>query len=218
MSTLPHLLNVALHVAVGAGGLALGLVVLLTVKGGALHRRLGKIFAILGAISLMTAAIGVLFFDPLPPLISATLAFGYQFLSGLRALALKARGPGPVDFCLAIAGLGGCWALYSFMGAGTSTWPPIIGYSAIFYTSAVALYDLSRFSWARAWRQHARPLDHGLKMAGAYFAMMSAGFGNVFRGLQPWSQVGPSVLGVIVILGLATAYVRKVPGAGARVD
>ena len=210
-----HDANVALHILAGALGLLAGAVILAAPKGEKLHRRVGRVFAWIGGLALVTAAIGVVFFEPLPPLVSATLAFGYQYLSGLRALHLKAGGPGVVDALLALLGLCGCAALYFFMGPGTASWTPVIGYSAIGYTGSIALYDLSRHLWAGAWLKYVRRLDHGLKMTGAYFAMMSAGVGNVLRDMQPWSQIGPSALGVGVMTLLLLAYLAGAPGRAA---
>ena len=210
----PHILNVWVHIVAGAAALAIGAIPLLTIKGGILHRRAGIAFVSIGAVVLGTAFIGDVF-NPLAPLIAASLAAGYQYCSSLRALSLRDRGPGWVDAFLALSGLGGCSALLAFMGPGTASWTPSIGYSTIGYVAVVALYDLSRHLWRRAWIAHARPLDHGLKMTGAYFAMMSAGVGNVFRDLQPWSQVGPSMLGLVVMIALAIAYVAR-GGMGGR--
>ncbi len=184
----PHVLNVWVHVVAGATALAIGLVPLVTVKGGKLHRAIGKVFVAIAVIVLGSALIGNVFYDPPAPLIAATMAAGYQYLSSLRALALRARGPGWIDAALALAGLAGSLALLVFMGSGTKSWTPVIGYSTLGFTSAVALYDLSRHLWVKAWLKHTRPLDHGLKMTGAYFAMMSAGVGNVFRDLQPGAK------------------------------
>jgi hypothetical protein len=187
--------------------LVIGAIPLLTSKGGILHRRFGIAFVAIGTVVLMTALIGDVFFNPPAPLIAASLAAGYQFCSSLRALSLRDRGPTWIDAGLALIGLGGCAALFGFMGPGTASWTPTIGYSTIGYVALVVIYDLSRHCWWRAWVEHARPLDHGLKMTGAYFAMMSAGVGNVFRDLQPWSQVGPSMLGLVVMIVLAFVYI-----------
>lgn len=204
-----HEINVLAHISAGALALLIGLVPLLSAKGGRSHRGAGRVFVFLGSVVLTTAVVGVVFFDPLPPLIAASLAAGYQYLSSLRVLALKDRAPGVLDAALAFAALGGCAALYVFMGPGTSSWTPSIGYSTIGYVGAVAIYDLSRHFWSGVWRRQARALDHGVKMTGAYFAMMSAGVGNVFRDAQPWSQVGPSAVGVLVIVIVVVAYLRR---------
>lgn len=211
----PHMLNIWVHIAAGAVALALGAIPLLARKGGILHRRTGRAFVAVAAVVLGTALIGDVFFSPPAPLIAASLAAGYQYCSSLRALSLRERGPGWVDVLLALIGLGGCIALFAFMGPGTESWTPAIGYSTIGYVSVVALYDLSRLFWPRVWLAHVRPLDHGLKMTGAYFAMVSAGVGNVFRDFQPWSQVGPSMLGFVVMIALAFGYVSR-SGAGGK--
>lgn len=209
-----HLANVVVHVGVGALALAAGAVALLSAKGGTLHRRAGRVFTWIAAVTLVTAVIGDMLYHPPGALVAATLGFGYQYLSSLRALASKTRGPGFIDAALALAGLGGCAALFVFMGPGTASWTPAIGYSIIGFTSTLVLYDLSRYFWARTWLLHARRLDHGIKMTGAYFAMMSAGVGNIFRDFQPLSQVGPSILGLVVMLALAVAYFMGREGAG----
>lgn len=210
-----HALNVWVHIVAGAAALAIGTVPLLTLKGGNLHRRAGLVFVFVGAVVLGTALIGNALFNPPAPLVAASLAAGYQYCSSLRALSLRDRGPGWIDALLALAGLGGCGALFTFMGPGTASWTPTIGYSTIGYVAIVAIYDLSRHFWRRAWIARARPLDHGLKMTGFYFAMMSASVGNVFRDLQPWSQVGPSMLGLVVMIALTIAHVAR-RGAGGR--
>lgn len=204
-----HVLNIWTHIAAGAAALGIGSIPLLTSKGGILHRRFGIAFVAIGAVLLVTALIGNVFFNPPAPLIAASLAAGYQFCSSLRALSLRGRGPTLIDASLALIGLGGCVALFVFMGPGTASWTPAIGYSTVGYVTVLAVYDLSRHLWWRTWIRLARPLDHGLKMTGAYFAMMSAGVGNVLRDLQPWSQVGPSMLGVIIMIVLAFVYITR---------
>jgi hypothetical protein len=203
-----HPINVAIHIGAGALALAIGLAPLFSRKGSEAHRGFGRAFVAVGAVVLGTACIGNIFFDPPPPLIAATVAAGYQYVSSLRALALRESGPSWIDALIAMAGLAGAATLLVYMGSGTKSWSPAIGYSTLGFTAAIALYDLSRHFWRATWLKHARPLDHGLKMTGAYFAMMSAGVGNVFRDFQPWSQVGPSVLGVFAMAAVAFAYLR----------
>lgn len=204
-----HALNVAVHVTAGALGLFLGIVPMVSEKGGPLHRLLGQTFLPCAMLALVTATVGVVFFDPPAPLVAVTLTAGYQFVGGLRSLRLRDRGPGLFDALLAVACLAACAWLVVSMGSGTRSWTPALGYGTAGFLSLVALYDLSRHAWPDAWLAHARPLDHGLKMTSAYFGMLSAGVGNLLRDYQPLSQVGPTVLGLIVAALLAASYLRR---------
>lgn len=201
--------NIIVHVAAGGLGLVLGLVPLLTLKGGYHHRIWGRWFVGLASITIATASIGVLSGASPSALVAATLSAGYQFTGGLRALALKGCAPGVIDGLLAVVALVLIGVLLATMGPGTPSWSPAIGYSTLGYVGMVALYDLSRYAWPRTWTRVARPLDHGLKMTGTYFAMASAGAGNLLRDLQPWSQIMPSILGVLAMLALSVAYFMK---------
>lgn len=204
-----HTANVFIHIGVGGLALAVGLIPLFAKKGGVLHRRWGRVFIALAAINLFTASIGAIFFEAPGPLIAATMSAGYQFLSSLRALVLKDRGPGLLDAALALGGLAlGGWLLTN-LGKGTASWTPAIGYSVVGFAMAVAFYDLSRIFWRDLWLAKVRMIDHGVKMTGAYFAMMSAGFGNIFRDWQPFSQFGPSILGTLLLPLLIWSFVRR---------
>lgn len=205
----PNTVNIAVHVSAGAIALAVGLVPLFSSKGGPRHRRWGRFFVLFGGIVIGTAVIGLFIASPPMALVAATLSAGYQYVGSLRALSLRDRAPGWIDAALAFAALGLAAVLLYRMGPGTASWSPMIGYSTVGYVAALVVYDLSRHLWPRVWLRSARPLDHGLKMAGAYFAMASAGAGNVLRGWQPWSQLLPSMIGVMVMLGLWIVYVRR---------
>lgn len=211
----PHDIDRTIHVAAGVLALGFGLAPLLTVKGGPLHRRFGAITVWLGGLNLVAALVAVALFAPPPALVAAFVAASYQYLSSLRALALRNRGPGWIDAFLTLGGAAACVWLYVTMGPGTRSWSPVIGYSTIGYTACLCAYDASRYLWSRVWST-IRPLDHGLKMTGFYFAMASAGAGNLLRNYQPWSQVLPSLIGMAVMILLAALYLagsrRAAPG------
>ncbi len=97
------------------------------------------------------------------------------------------------------------------MGHGNRAWNPRVGYATVGFLALVALYDLSRPLWLKVWRARVRPLDHGVKMIGFYFAMMSAGLGNLLAQWQPLSQLLPSVLGLIFMVGFGVYYSQKPP-------
>lgn len=202
----PHQINIWTHVAAGALALGIGLVPLFSRKGGPLHRWSGRVTAGLGVLVLGSATLATLLFSPPAPLMAATLSAGYQYLSGLRTLMLNRRGPGLPDALLALTGLGLSALILIQMGQGSASWTPAFGYATVGFLSSIAIYDLSRFFWISAWYRHVRELDHGVKMIGFYFAMLSAGAGNLLAELQPLSQILPSATGMVVMIGFVIWY------------
>jgi hypothetical protein len=205
-----HHLNILTHVAAGTLALLIGLFPLLSRKGGPVHRFTGWLFVAAGSGVLGCAMIGITLYAQPVPLMMATASAAYQFIGGLRALP-RFRAPRLFDSLLALAALAIGAVLFHVMSRGNASWPPAVGYGILGYLGVVALYDLSRPLWRRAW-QGIRHLDHGLKMTGAYFAMASAGAGNLLRGGQPWSQLLPSAIGIAVMaLILARAVMTRRP-------
>jgi uncharacterized membrane protein len=211
----PHTLNIAAHVATGLLALLVGLIPLFSRKGGLMHRWSGRGTVGLGLVVLCSAFLAIMLFRSPGPLIAVTLTAGYQYASGLRVLALTRRGPGRVDVLLAAAGLLFASYVAVQMGQGNASWTPAIGYSTIGYLLVMAGYDLSRPLWLGAWYR-IRPLDHGVKMIGFYSALLSAGAGNLFEQWQPWSQVVPSVLGVIAMVAAVAWYSARPIHIGRR--
>lgn len=210
-----HHLNTLSHVSAGVLALVLGLLPLLSRKGGPLHRVSGRLFVAAGCVVLTCAIIGVIAYPRPGPLVMVTLSASYQYLSGLRALPRFRTAPSWLDIVLALVALTGCGLLLSHMASGDATWSPAVGYSTLGYLMIIVLYDLSRPLWKTAWRK-IRAIDHGLKMTGTWFAFASAGLGNLVRNGQPWSQIVPSVLGLIVMLLLLGRYILNNRRRGAE--
>jgi len=200
--SLAHDINRVVHITSGTLALVIGAFVLVSTKGGPFHRRWGKVFVALGLVNLVAAIIGLVAFQAQPALVAVTVAASYQYMSSLRSLALRHTGPTAIDALLTLAGIAACTLVLVKMGPGDPSWTPAIGYSTLGYALAVCGYDASRFLWRDTWRR-VRLIDHGLKMTGFYFAMMSAGIGNLFPSYQPLSQVGPSALGSVVMIAIA---------------
>jgi hypothetical protein len=205
-----HSLNTLVHIICGVLALSLGLIPLLSPKGRGVHRFFGWLFVVAGTGVLGAAVAGILFWPQPGPLIIATLSAGYNFIGALRALPRFKTAPDPVDAVLAVAALAACAWLMLDMGRGTASWPPVLGYSILGMLATFAVYDLSRHLWARVWRAHVREIDHGMKMTGAYFAMMSAGAGSLLlRDTQPWSQIVPQAVGTLVMILFLVLHIRK---------
>ena len=204
-----HLTLKSAHIIAGATAVVLGPVPLLARKGSWAHRMSGRLFVLAGSVCLACAALAALLYPQPVPLVAATLLAGYQFVGGLRALPRFGARPGAFDagFALAAATLG--VLLVPIMSRGSASWPPVVGWTMLGWLSAVVTYDLSRHLWSATWRRAGRPLDHGLKLTGAYFGMASAGAGNLLHGLQPWGSIAPSIIGTLVMVLLAVNYVRR---------
>jgi hypothetical protein len=207
-----HAANIAIHVIAASFALLAGLISLFSTKGGAMHRRAGKYLLPAAVIAATTAVIGIIIDPSRPALTAITISATYQLVSGMRALWLRGardRPLGLLDAMIAISGLSVALWLLLTMGPGTPSFTPAIGYSAVGYVTFLSGYDLSRFTWQKLWKLKVWPIDHGLKMVGFYFALVSAAAGNLLRDFQPWSQIIPSVIGVIALIVFAVFYFRR---------
>ncbi len=201
-----HNINLFIHLSSGALAALFGVVCLAGIKGGRWHRRAGRIVIPLAVLVAATAVVGILLSLSRTALVAVTLSASYQLAGSLRALALKDRKPSSPDVLLALLAMGAASLIGIFMGSDNASFTPVIGYSALAFVSLVAIYDLGRQRLSlERWRQ-IRPLDHGLKMTGFYFAMISASAGNLLRGAQPWSGVVPSAIGTLLMVWFAIRY------------
>jgi hypothetical protein len=206
-----HAANITIHVTAASFALLVGLASLFSVKGGATHRRAGKYLLPAAVIAATTAIIGIIVDPSRPALTAITISATYQLVSGMRALWLRGardRPLGLLDAMITIFGLSAALWLLLTMGPGTPSFTPAIGYSAVGYVTLLSCYDLSRFAWQALWKRKVWPIDHGLKMVGFYFALVSAAAGNLLRDFQPWSQVIPSAVGVIALIIFAVFFFR----------
>ncbi|MQA42018.1 hypothetical protein [Rugamonas aquatica] len=200
-------LNLLVHIGFGGIGLVLGLIPLLSTKGGLQHRRWGRRFALLAAFVIgsggMTLVLG--HHSSLSAVQALVLVMFYEFVSGLRALKLRSHGPLWPDALFAISALAACVLVLA--NTEMSARAAIVTLPSLGMLAFVASYDLSRHWWPVFWLRAARPLDPGLKMTAVFFGMLSAGAGNLLVSLQPWSIVIPNIMGTLAIFTLTIAYV-----------
>jgi uncharacterized membrane protein len=211
--SIPHLLNLATHV--GAGGLAimLGFAVLARTKGDATHRRWGLRFVGLTTIVVATAALGLAVFRWMPLFALLTLLVGYQLLGGWRAARTREAGPQRLDLGFALLAV----ALAAVI-VPTALHDPMVARAVVIGSTGalgtVLSYDLFRFVAPARWHTVAWRYEHLYKMNAALFGMISAFVGNTVRAWQPWSQLLPSVIGVLAILVQAWRLARAGKRAG----
>lgn len=196
MGTPLHLLNVLLHVGAGLAAMALGLYILWQPKGSSRHRRAGGVFAALTLVVCISAAAGLAAFRFMPLFAVLTLMVSYQLLSGWHVVHTKQAGPDAVDGVLLLAGLLlAAWLLPHVLGGAAH----VVVHATLASLLALMGYDSARWCFPRHWHATLWRYEHVYKMVASLFAMLSAAVGNTIRGGQPWSQLAPSLAGLLVI-------------------
>ncbi len=209
MQTL-HNINILVHIITGSIALLLGLIALLSRKGGNIHNKVGRWFLIFISAVIFTGLVGVFVFGRNTFLLVITILSGYVSFSGYRILKLKANIPKKIDALAAVVSfLILVYFLYYFKSIGM-IWSPIIIYSTVGALLIVISYDFLRYFIPRKKYKENRIwiYEHIYKMTSAFSALLAAFIGTVFERYQPHSQYIPSALGLLIILGFIL-YVYK---------
>ncbi|MEM6768711.1 MAG: hypothetical protein AAF824_25870, partial [Bacteroidota bacterium] len=198
-----HQVNIIIHVISGTLGLVLGIVALLSLKGGKVHNTSGRYFLLLMIVVILTGLIGVFVFGRNTFLLVITVLSGYVAFSGFRTLKDKANKPKALDMIVAIVSLLALfYFLYYFKKIGM-IWAPVIIYSTVGALLLVVTYDFIRYLIPTTiYKKHKLWLyEHIYKMTSAFGALLAAFSGTVFDDYQPHSQYLPSALGMLIIFG-----------------
>ncbi len=205
-----HKSNIILHILTGSIALVLGVISLLTEKGGKIHNKSGRLFLMLISIVILTGLIGVFVFGRNVFLLVITILSGYVSFSGYRIIKSKTNTLFRLDVMAAIiSSLVLVYFLYYFKSIGM-IWSPIVIYSTVGALVFVIFYDFMRYLIpTERYKKHKIWLyEHIYKMTSAFAALLSAFAGTVLDEYQPHSQYLPSLLGLIVIVGFMY-YVKK---------
>ena len=204
----PHTANVVVHVLFGALALVLGLVQLVTRKGGASHRARGRWF--LGSVCMVvgTAATGIVLFRPRADLVAVTLLTAYWAWSGLRALRVRNVGPVAQDALVSVCALVAPVLLVLYLQTVRVPWAPAVVYSTLGTLVVVSLYDLARFTFPARWFETLWLYEHLVKMIGAHSAVITAFSGTVLWRWSPYSQVLSSIVWTAFMITFVI-YVRR---------
>ena len=198
--SLPHLLNLAVHIGAGLAAILLGLALLAQVKGTALHRKRGRVFVLLTLVVCATGAIGSALFRFVPLFAVLTLLVSYQLLSGWHAVYTRAAGPNRIDALLAVgAGAGAIGLLPVLFSGGMEGAASSVIYATLGALAFLLTYDAARWCFPRSWHALLWRHEHIYKMVASLFGMLSSAAGNLITVGQPWSQLVPSVLGMLTI-------------------
>ncbi len=208
-----HLLNIGWHIAAGIAAMAMGGYLLATPKGTAQHRRQGRLFVVLTLMVCASAVIGSIFFRFFPIFAVLTVLVLYQLLSGWHVIYTRAAGPDWLDAALAAGAI--AWVLW-LLPRVLGTEPlhggnRVVTYSTLGAIAGLITYDVLRWVFPRRWHATLWRYEHIYKIVASLFAMLSAAVGNLVRFGQPWSQLLPSAVGLVVILWFFRRNYRERP-------
>ncbi|WP_299533847.1 hypothetical protein [Ulvibacterium sp.] len=199
--TFLHQLNIGIHVTTGTAALLLGVVALLSKKGGRVHKRSGLIFLFFIALVIVTALMGVLAFGANEFLIALTMLSGYQAFSGYRVLKSKSNKPKTLDILVALLTLSsGLYFLY-YLDAIGMIWSPMIIYSTVGALFIIIAYDFLRYLFKAEHYKNFWLYEHIYKMIAAFTALLAAFIGTVLPQYHPYSQFLPSIFGTLLAIG-----------------
>jgi uncharacterized membrane protein len=200
--TLPHLMNLVVHVGAGVVGMALGTVQLIRTKGDVRHRRFGRLFMFAALTVTGSALVGTLAFRFMPLFAVLTVLTTYVAVGGWRVAHTRERGPERIDLAWTLIGIGLTAALLPVVldAPKVGNTQPIVVWSTLGALGFVLTYDLLRWVFPRRWFERIWLPEHVYKVFSALFGMVSAFVGNVIPWGQPWSQVAPSIVGTLLIL------------------
>ncbi|MEO7068227.1 MAG: hypothetical protein ABI114_15045 [Rhodanobacter sp.] len=203
-----HLANLGVHIAAGTIALAIGFTMLANAKGTLSHRRMGRIFCYFTLLVCCSAAIGTVFFRFVPIFAVLSILVPYQLIGAWRSACTRAQGPAGVDAAWTVLALAVSIALTPAV-LRHSTVAPIVVYSSLGALATLLFYDAIRWLFPRRWYRVLWKYEHAYKMIASIFGMLSALVGNVIRVGQPWSQILPSVAGVLVVIYIFCKLYRQ---------
>lgn len=195
-----HSANILIHVVSGSIALILGLIALLSIKGGKVHRSSGNYFLKFMAVVVLTGLIGVLVFGRNTFLAVITVLSAYVAFSGYRVLQAKSNSPRLLDIMVALISIMVLvYFLYYFQRIGM-IWSPVVIYSTVGALAFIVTYDFLRYLIPTTqYEKHRIWLyEHIYKMMSAFAALLSAFSGTVLEEYQPHSQYLPSALGLLI--------------------
>ncbi|WP_312434559.1 hypothetical protein [Janthinobacterium sp.] len=213
----PHLFNLAVHILAGSLAIVLGLYLLAVAKGTPQHRRRGRCFAWLTLVVCATAALGNLLFGYRPVFAVLTVLVLYQLLSGWRAVHTRDTGPEAIDGTMTAIALACGLLILASLRQDRSGQQVIVVLSSLGGLATILIYDSARWLFPHRWHGALWRYEHIYKLLASLFAMLSAAAGNLMRVGQPWTQLAPSVLGLLCIVWCwRRQYERERQLAGGR--
>jgi hypothetical protein len=133
----------------------------------------------------------------------------YTGYSGFRAVKIRFTGPRRGDTLIAFGALAVVGVFVAYLHTVRVPWAPVVIYSTLGALVMFASYDLLRVAFPVRWFARLWLYEHLAKMLAAYTAVVSAFAGTVLVAWQPYSQIIPSALGSLTMLGFLIYAIRR---------
>ena len=204
-----HLLNIGIHVLAGTVALLAGLVALVVRKRAGRHTQFGRYFVWLLALVVVTALLGFVLFRSNSFLLMLTLLAGYVGYAGYRTTQLRERRSSGRDMLIAVVALVAGVAYLGWLKQSSGNWSASVVYSTLAALVLVTSYDIIKHLWFHERLKRWWLYEHIYKMVSAYSAILSAFTGTVFPDYKPYSQLGPTVLCLWVMVYFIVRTLRQ---------
>ena len=207
--SIPHQINIVIHIIAGSAALLLGLAAILTKKGGRWHKKSGRLFLVFLSVIIATGLAGVFVFGRNTFLLVITMLSAYLGVSGYRILKAKSNKPKALDIAIGVISLLIVFYFLHYIKSIGLIWSPVIIYSTVGYLLLMITYDFARYFIPRDKYGNMWLYEHIIKMVGAFSGILSAFTGTVFPQYQPYSQFLPSTFGTLLGIGFVIYVYHK---------
>lgn len=204
-----HSVNIIIHIGFGLLAMGLGVIALMAPKNLGLHTRFGRYFLLAISVVVGTGLLGSILFRASPFLVMLTLLAGYVSYAGWRNVRLREQRSSAGDIVFAAIAFTSGLLFLGIAKASDAHWNPSVLYSTFGALSLVTTYDVTKYFW---WHERLKMgwiYEHIYKMLSALSALVSAFAGNVLPQFQPYSQLGPSVLGIGIVIWFMRQTFRR---------
>jgi hypothetical protein len=140
------------------------------------------------------------------------LLSGYNGYSGYRSICRRSGVQTKWDFTVALVALALGFSYILWLQSHDQNWSMPVIYSAVGALAIVTLYDLLKYAWLHRYVREWWLYEHIYKMISAFSATLSAFTGTVLPAFKPYSQLGPSVFCIALIIVMICKRVLRARG------
>ncbi len=166
-------------------------------------------FLYLMAIVVSTGFAGSLFFRSDPFLLILVIISGYEAFAGYRIIKLREGSPEIIDVIVPFVALGTALLFLWRLSYSASLMSSPVIMSTMISLSLVTVYDIVKYFFIHRFIKTWWLYEHIYKMIGGFSAILSAFTATVITIGKPYTQLGPSVACIGMILYFIWRRSRK---------